>query len=64
MLELLTSGMSIDEERFITIGEDTFGAVVVVVYTYRGETTMRIISARPATKQERRMYREGTNDDD
>jgi len=53
-----------DEERYITIGEDAFGEIVVVVYTYRGETIIRIISARPATKRERRMYREGTNDDD
>lgn len=53
-----------DEERCITIGEDAFGEVVVVVYTYRGKTTIRIISARPATKRERRMYREGTNDGD
>lgn len=53
-----------DEERFITIGEDAFGEVVIVVYTYRGETTIRIISARPATQRERRMYREGTPDDD
>ena len=53
-----------DEERFITVGEDAFGEIVVVVYIYRGETTIRIISARPATKREQRMYREGTNDDD
>jgi uncharacterized protein len=52
-----------DEERFLTIGEDAFGQVLVVVYTYRGETTIRIISARVATGRERRMYREGTNDD-
>lgn len=53
-----------DEERFVTIGEDAFGQVLVVVYTYRSETTIRIISARVATRRERRMYREGTNDDD
>jgi uncharacterized DUF497 family protein len=52
-----------DEERFITIGEDAFGQILVIVYTYRGEDTIRIISARGATRRERRMYREGTNDD-
>jgi len=52
------------EERAITIGEDAFGAVLVIVYTYRGEDTIRIISARPATRRERRMYREGTHHDD
>jgi uncharacterized DUF497 family protein len=53
-----------DEERFITVGEDVFGQVLLVAYIYRDETTIRIISARPATRRERRMYREGTNDDD
>lgn len=48
-----------DEERFVTIGEDAFGTLLVVVYTYRGEDTIRIISARPATRRERRVYREG-----
>lgn len=52
-----------DEERFITIGEDPFEQILVVVYTYRGEETIRIISARIATRKERRMYREGTDDD-
>lgn len=53
-----------DEERFVTIGEDAFGRVLVVVYTYRGEDTIRIISARPATRRESRLYREGINNDD
>jgi uncharacterized protein len=52
-----------EEERFLTIGEDAFGQVLVVVYTYRGETTICIISARVATGRERRMYREVTNDE-
>jgi uncharacterized DUF497 family protein len=52
-----------DEQRFITIGEDAFGQILVVVSTFRGETSIRIISARRATTRERRMYREGTDDD-
>jgi uncharacterized protein len=52
-----------EEERFVTIGEDAFGQLLVVVYMYQGETVIRIISARLATRKERRMYREGTSDD-
>jgi uncharacterized DUF497 family protein len=47
-----------DEQRFITIGTDALGRVLVVVYTFRGET-IRIISAREATPRERRQYAEG-----
>ena len=43
------------ERRFVTIGTDANGRVVVVVYTYRGEN-IRIISARKATAAERRGY--------
>lgn len=46
-----------DEERFITIGLDALGRVLVVVYTWRGQK-IRLISARPATRQERRQYEE------
>jgi uncharacterized protein len=48
-----------NEERFITIGMDAFGHVLVVVYTWRGEETIRIISARKATRAERQQYEEG-----
>jgi len=44
-----------DEERWITLGADALGRVLVVVYTWRGEK-LRIISARPATPQEKRQY--------
>jgi uncharacterized protein len=47
-----------DEDRFITIGLDAFGRVIVVVYTWRGQD-IRMISARLATRQERRQYEEG-----
>lgn len=53
-----------EEERFITIGEDAFGQVLVVVYTYRSDDIIRIISARTATRRERRVYREGSDDDE
>lgn len=47
-----------DEERFVTIGMDAFGQILVVVYTWRGES-VRIISARQATSYERKQYYEG-----
>jgi uncharacterized DUF497 family protein len=47
-----------DEERFVTIGVDAFGRVLVVVYTTRDDE-IRIISARKATRQERQQYEEG-----
>ncbi len=47
-----------DEERYITIGIDALGRILVVVYTLRGEA-IRLISARKATKGEQRVYEEG-----
>ena len=44
-----------DEERFITLGIDALGRVLVVVYTWRGER-LRLISARKATPRERKQY--------
>jgi hypothetical protein len=46
------------ERRFVTVGLDSVGRVLVVVYTFRGED-VRLISARPATRRERRTYEEG-----
>ena len=47
-----------EEERFIIIGMDALSRVLVVVYTMRGEQ-IRLISARKATRNERRQYEEG-----
>ena len=47
-----------EEERFITIGIDAFGRVLVVVYTWR-DNEIRLISARTATRSERKQYEEG-----
>jgi len=44
-----------DEERWVTMGRDVLGRVLVVVYTWRGES-VRLISARKATARERRRY--------
>ena len=47
-----------DEERWITVGMDSLGRILVVVYAWRDER-VRIISARPATRGEVRQYEEG-----
>lgn len=46
---------SIGESRYIIIGLSRFGQLLVVAHTDRGEK-VRIISARTATRQERRFY--------
>jgi uncharacterized protein len=45
-----------EEERFVTLGIDAFGRLLVVVYTWRAEQIIRIISARKATRSERTQY--------
>jgi uncharacterized DUF497 family protein len=46
------------EQRWITLGMDALGRLLVVVYTWRGDR-IRLISARPAAPRERRQYEEG-----
>jgi len=43
------------EDRFVTLGMDALGRVLVVVYTWRDDRP-RLISARKATSRERRQY--------
>ncbi|HYK88416.1 MAG TPA: BrnT family toxin [Acidobacteriota bacterium] len=43
------------EERFVTLGRDALDRLLVVVYTWRGDR-IRVISARKATRRERRQY--------
>lgn len=49
---------SLDENRFVTFGISTQGRVLVVAHTER-RGVIRIISARPATRPERKIYEEG-----
>jgi len=49
---------SIDEDRFVTFGISELGRILVVCHTEERET-IRIISARKATKGERELYEEG-----
>jgi uncharacterized DUF497 family protein len=44
-----------DEERWVTLGLDALGRILVVIYTWRNGRA-RIISARQATARERRTY--------
>jgi uncharacterized DUF497 family protein len=44
-----------DEQRFITLGMDAIGRVLVVIHTQRGEP-IRIISARKASRREMENY--------
>ena len=44
-----------EEERWVTLGMDGFGRVLVVVYTWRADN-IRLISARLSTPRERRQY--------
>ena len=46
------------EQRYVTIGRSRLGRTLVVAHADRGDT-LRIISARPATRRERRFYEEG-----
>lgn len=47
------------EERFATVGMDALARVLVLVWTWRGGETIRLISARRATRRERRQYSRG-----
>jgi uncharacterized protein len=46
-----------DEERFVTLALDSLARVLVVSWTQRDDE-IRLISARKATRRERRQYEE------
>jgi uncharacterized DUF497 family protein len=49
---------SLEEERYILLGMSSFLRVLIVCHLYReNDELIRIISARKATKQEHRQYR-------
>ena len=45
-----------DEQRHISVGQDAVGRILVVVYAYRGENIIRLISARKASSGEVKVY--------
>ena len=48
------------EDRFLLIGKSHFGNTLIVIHCYRQEDeVIRLISARKASKQERKFYEEG-----
>lgn len=49
---------SIGEERWLMFGLSRMGRVLAVIYTHR-RGRYRIISARRATRRERKIYEEG-----
>ena len=46
---------AVDEQRFVTLGMNALGRILVVVHTQRGERT-RVISARKASTGESEKY--------
>ncbi len=48
---------SVEEDRFIIIGQSYHGRLLIVSFTERGER-IRIISARKLTRAERKAYEE------
>jgi uncharacterized DUF497 family protein len=49
---------SFDERRFVTFGVSSSGRLLVVAHTER-QDAIRIITARLATRSERKLYEEG-----
>jgi uncharacterized DUF497 family protein len=43
-------------QRFVTLGVDAAGALLVVVYTYRSIDSIRLISAWKADRAQRKQY--------
>jgi hypothetical protein len=50
---------ALGEQRFVTLGMSSTGAVLVVVFTHREPDIYRIISAWKANKPQRKQYEKG-----
>ena len=61
-LSIFDSEHSINEERWITLGINDSGAIIIVCHTFKqindNDINIRIISARKANKQEKNQYKE------
>lgn len=58
-LNLFDNAHSIEDPRWITMGQIPGGEILVVVHTFRelpGKEIIRIISARKASKKEKKQY--------
>ena len=50
---------SINEDRFLIIGKSSTGNTLIVIHCFRkNDKVIRIISARKATKKEKKIYEE------
>jgi len=47
------------EQRFVLVGMSREQRLLTVCYALRGEETVRLISARKATRKERQTYEQG-----
>lgn len=54
-MDVFDNAHSDEDDRFVAIGPLAWG-IIVVVFTERDEETIRIISARAATRRERQRY--------
>lgn len=54
---------SVGEQRYVIIGISARNRILVVAHSDNGEV-VRIISARPATRRERRFYEENASSPD
>ena len=61
-ISIFDENHSDDEERWITLGLDRNGVLLVVIHTFgqanRDDTNIRIISARKASRTEIKQYEE------
>lgn len=59
-ISIFDEGHSIDEERWVTMGRDKRGMMLVVMHTFtihgRDTRKIRIISARRATRKETKQH--------
>jgi len=60
MLSIFDDTHSSQEDRWVTLGKDRNDVTIVVIHTFReideGTSTIRIISARRATRREEKQY--------
>ncbi len=54
----IIDNVSGSEQRFVTIGVNSFGTLMVIVFAQRDDDE-RLISVRKATPRERRIYEKG-----
>jgi uncharacterized protein len=51
---------SVSEERLVLLGRSSAGRLLAIMFTDRGASRLRVISARLATRSERTSYEEAS----